>query len=370
VAVVVCIVLVLLGYQEWGVLEIEKEGKVSDAEGLDVIFVRGHKDPYSYIATIEHLCGSLCSIGGNFSDGKFFKHRTIPQMKCDAYFQEEVMSIQGHGQQHAPNTIPNEWLNAFTLGGIVPVSEWYIDENYIDSDEVLTTVTNNDNQVLYWSETYVNSMIDLAKEGKLPGNYGLHETNALRNALRVAQEQIRGGRVLVIGSENPWVEACVLEAGAASVVTLEFATIKTDHSKLVAMTPLEFGKEYVEGTLGQFDAVVSFSSLEHTGLGRYGDALNPWGDILEVARAWCVTRDGGALVVGVMYGKDALKFNAGRWYGAMRWPYLTTNWYQEWRAPTATYDGEVQRMHVFRKRSQRSRISNENDGKVYSHSSR
>ena len=24
-------------------------------------------------------------------------------------------------------------------------------------------------------------------------------------------------------------------------------------------------------------------------LGRYGDALNPWGDILTVARAWCVS---------------------------------------------------------------------------------
>jgi hypothetical protein len=24
-------------------------------------------------------------------------------------------------------------------------------------------------------------------------------------------------------------------------------------------------------------------------LGRYGDALNPWGDILTIARAWCVS---------------------------------------------------------------------------------
>lgn len=82
---------------------------------------------------------------------------------------------------------------------------------------------------------------------------------------------------------------------------------------------------YVNGTLELFDAVVSFSSLEHSGLGRYGDALNLWGDILEVVRTWRVTRDGGALVVGVPYGNDEVKFNAGRWYGPKRWPYLSTN---------------------------------------------
>ena len=34
---------------------------------------------------------------------------------------------------------------------------------------------------------------------------------------------IEGGRVLVVGSETPWVEACLLEAGAAQIVTLEYA---------------------------------------------------------------------------------------------------------------------------------------------------
>ena len=38
-----------------------------------------------------------------------------------------------------------------------------------------------------------------------------------------------------------------------------------------------------------FDAVVSFSSIEHSGLGRYGDALNPWGDLIASAQAWYIT---------------------------------------------------------------------------------
>ena len=93
-----------------------------------------------------------------------------------------------------------------------------------------------------------------------------------------------------------------------------------------------------------FDAVVSFSSVEHSGLGRYGDALNPWGDVLEIARAHCVCKLGGSLVLAVMYGADKLEFNAHRIYGSIRWPYLVTNWKQVHREAEG-----YQRVHVFEK---------------------
>ena len=310
---------------------------------------------YSYIETIEHLCGPLCQVGGNFDDGPYFQHRTIQKMDCDAYFKKEVMYLDGHGQKQAPQMIPNEWKDAFTIGGAVPVSERYIDENYVQADKAISTTTNLGNQVLRWDQSYVDSMVVAASKAELKGNYGRDETNSLREALHVAKDQILGGRVLVVGSENPWVEACVLDAGAASVVTLEFAPIVTDHPQIEALTPFEYHERYVDGTLGLFDTIVSFSSLEHSGLGRYGDALNPWGDILEVARTWCVTKDGGSLLIGVMYGNDEIEFNAHRRYGDLRWPFLTTNWHQEWRADKANYRGEQQRIHIFRKRTSDSR---------------
>ena len=79
----------------------------------------------------------------------------------------------------------------------------------------------------------------------------------------------------------------------------------------------EFMKSYLNGTLGLFDAVVTFSSVEHSGLGRNGDILNPWGDIIAIARAWCVTTINGSLTIGVMFDhdKDYLKYNSARWYG-------------------------------------------------------
>jgi hypothetical protein len=77
------------------------------------------------------------------------------------------------------------------------------------------------------------------------------------------------------------------------------------------MTPLQFRKSYLSDTLGMFDAIVTFSSVEHSGLGRYGDALNPWGDIIAIARAWCVTKQGWSLTIGVMYDykNDCIRFN-------------------------------------------------------------
>ena len=43
------------------------------------------------------------------------------------------------------------------------------------------------------------------------------------------------------------------------------------------------------------DFVVTYSSLEHSGLGRYGDKLNPAADLEAMAQAWCMLKPGGGL---------------------------------------------------------------------------
>ena len=64
----------------------------------------------------------------------------------------------------------------------------------------------------------------------------------------------------------------------------------------------DFNAAFLNGTIGEFDAVVSFSSLEHSGLGRYGEGMHPWGDLVSMAKAWCVMKEGGRLLVGVPTG--------------------------------------------------------------------
>ncbi len=42
----------------------------------------------------------------------------------------------------------------------------------------------------------------------------------------------------------------------------------------------------------QYDLAISYSSVEHAGLGRYGDPFNFYGDLMEMARLSCVVRPG------------------------------------------------------------------------------
>ena len=276
-------------------------------------------------------CGDLCRVhAGDFCDGMFFRQRSV-RVNCRAIFSDSVFIARGHGRVEPPRDIPESLIHEFTLNGAIPVTKRYFDQKYLMSSAKTST----------WTRDLVSSWTKLASKGKLKGNYGITETNHLRNALKHARG-IRDGRVLVIGSENPWVEACVLEAGASSVVTLEYGKITSLHPSVTSMTPSEFKNDFLRGKLGLFDAIVTFSSVEHSGLGRYGDALNPWGDVLEIARAHCVCKPGGSLVVAVMYGSDELQYNAHRVYGELRWPYLASNWVQVHRESRGN-----QRVHVF-----------------------
>jgi hypothetical protein len=154
---------------------------------------------------------------------------------------------------------------------------------------------------------------------------------------------IRGGHVLVVGSENPWVEACALHAGARLVTTPEYGEITSLHPSVKTMKPSEARGAFASGTMPMFDAVVTFSSMEHSGLGRYGDGLNPWGDLQGIARTWYVTRPGGELFLAVPVGPDLIEYNAHRKYGPLMLSHLTANWIQDVRFPGS------QPVHIFHK---------------------
>ncbi|CAC5416719.1 unnamed protein product [Mytilus coruscus] len=292
--------------------------------------------PQESLDAVEYIrmdCGKLCETNAKGVPGPYFDQITVPT-DCQALFKNEHID-RGHGLSNAPKTIPKDLRMDFTMNNRLKVSSWYFnDEEYLGKTAKLAV----------WPEQIIEDYISLAKGNKLKGTYGVSETNALRDGLKHAPG-IMNGRVLVIGSEIPWVEACALEAGAREVVTLEYGKIVSKHPKIKTMVPVQFRKSYLNKTLGSFDAIVTFSSIEHSGLGRYGDGLNPWGDIIAIARGWCVTKEGGSLTIGVQYSyeRDYIKFNAARWYGKIRYPYLTTNWKQHYRG------FGHQRVHVFTK---------------------
>ncbi|KHJ93901.1 hypothetical protein OESDEN_06176 [Oesophagostomum dentatum] len=156
---------------------------------------------------------------------------------------------------------------------------------------------------------------------------------AVYHALNAFPQRNRKG--LVVGSQKPWVEVFALRNGAREVVTLEYQNISisgTDRVKYVH--PIELAQQW-QSYKGQFDFVLSFSTIEHSGLGRYGDPLDPIGDLREVWKITCLLKPGGYFFLGVPTGQDAIVFNLHRIYGVLRLAMVMTGF--EW---VATYSGD------------------------------
>ncbi|KAF8578944.1 DUF268-domain-containing protein [Ramaria rubella] len=150
---------------------------------------------------------------------------------------------------------------------------------------------------------------------------------------------VRGKRGLVIGSETPWLESMLLEYGTANLSTLEFGEIQTTHPQLTTFTPQEFTLKFLQGKIAPFDFAISYSSIEHDGLGRYGDVLNPIGDLQTMARMLSVVKPGGFMFLGVPCCEDALYWNAHRVYGPMRFTEMFAGWRTLGSAPRDALEG-------------------------------
>ncbi len=179
-----------------------------------------------------------------------------------------------------------------------------------------------------WTREFVEEMIANASKDHLQGGYGFEPSHDMRSGMHAMN--LKGKIVLVIGSVMPWAEAIALEAGAREVHTLEYGRIHCTHPKIKTMTPWEARARVLNGTMIKYDAIISYSSVEHSGLGRYGDALNPWGDMQSIARAWCITKPGGQMLLGVMEcpTEDRIDFNLHRCYHSALYTQLTANWEQ------------------------------------------
>jgi len=291
--------------------------------------------PKDRIGRLLHNCGGICDYRAPREESVFFDYVKV-NVDCEGLGENDAIDEATTFENPLPK-IPDELLDAFTYGGKVSVRNYHggIKKNYY---------LNKTADMHVWKEDLVDKMATECKAGTLSGNYEVHRTNAMVQGLR--KLQVAGARVLVIGSENPWLEACIIAEGAEQVTTLEYGEIISEHPKINTATPAHMRKvwrDYFES----FDVVATFSSVEHSGLARYGDAFNPWGDSQTIARAWCLTKKGGRLVIGVPTGHDSIEYNAHRIYGRVMYPHLVANWKQVYAEPGASVDGDSAQQYVY-----------------------
>jgi hypothetical protein len=78
---------------------------------------------------------------------------------------------------------------------------------------------------------------------------------------------VDGKHVLVIGSQTPWIETILLNKGAKHITTFDYVKIKSEHPQVEVITPEELSDKFLKKI--RYDVIISFSSVEHSGLGRY-----------------------------------------------------------------------------------------------------
>jgi hypothetical protein len=136
----------------------------------------------------------------------------------------------------------------------------------------------------------------VASGGSISCPHYPHSAEDVAMAVKKVGMNLKNAKVGVISSISPWVEHVLRSQGASRVITVDYnhpivcSGIEWIDSKGVA----KFSSE--DGT---YDMLVSFSGIEHSGLGRYRDPINPDGDIEAMADMHRALAPGGYLLLAI-----------------------------------------------------------------------
>ncbi len=250
---------------------------------------------------------------------------------------------------------------AYTLNGQIGHEDWHWANR------------QNGASTKRWDEGEIARHIANARRNVCHSSYRNGDGSSCCGAMRKYKRYIDGQRGLVLGSQLPWVESLLLAHGAAHVTTIEYMPTEcvpsagardSPCSRMRIIHPKLAASEYLAAVSGeetnrrdsnstaQWDFAFTYSSYEHDGLGRYGDPLNPSGDIESVQKVRCQLKPGGLLFIGVPTARrDLLVWNAHRIYGPKRLPLLSANFEVLdvlGHAPSGTTDAT--RLHRYEKR--------------------
>jgi hypothetical protein len=202
-----------------------------------------------------------------------------------------------------PEEIPSALRDRYTLDGNIPLQKLYFNQT--------TSVSRT-----FTLQKYINVLKALAN-----GSFEYYG-NTLSFIMAATKDfPLVGKHVCVFGAMNVNCDAIALFSGADKVDILEYNLPVTEHPQVRSISH----SEALQNGL-QWDSAFSISSFEHDGLGRYGDPLDPDGDLRAMNEACRMLRPGGLLYLSVPVGTDCLVWNAHRIYGNKRLPMLLESW--------------------------------------------
>ena len=207
--------------------------------------------------------------------------------------------------------------NVFTHNNLIPVVD-----SYYHPDQYKNLVIPNWNNIIneyignFTREKILNNLH--GKENYPIGDLQYKQGGASFYYCRLLDKyDVKNKKVAIIGSENPWIEAIVYNYGCREITTVEYNKPHIEHENFKVISYDEFkNSDY------KFDMILSYSSIEHSGLGRYGDDIDPNGDMDTMNTVHEHLNNDGFIGLGIPIGKDTLLWNANRIYGRYRLPIL------------------------------------------------
>lgn len=206
-----------------------------------------------------------------------------------------------------PHSVPEEYYMQFTMEGRIPVERMYVDDSNVGKGTHYKA-----------DRAQVEVLVDQFR--RIRAGLAQHKLTWLFEALKAYP--VIGQRVAVIGSAEPSTEAALLAHEAVHVTTIEYNNLTYSHPNLTQVRQCE-----LQGLYGTFDTIVTLSSLDHDGLGRYGDLVDPDADLkaMKVVRN-LLKHDIGVLLMTVPIGPDVVVWNLHRRYGQLRLPLFLRGW--------------------------------------------
>ena len=261
----------------------------------------GDEEYYTNILQrITTLCGDTCDMDAYFQDKK-------SNPACQTLVHEPLFH-QSAIRWPPPPVIPLVLLPAYPMNGRIRIKECYFHDRTAGADA-------------FWTEDCINDRCMAIANGTWYGSCSSPDAvRAVREAIKEAN--VMGKHIVVVGPTTPWVGCLLLNEGARHATTLEYGPVLSSHLKLSASRPYSICAMGRNGTLSKFDGMATFSSLEHSRLGRYGGLLNPFGDAIGIATIWCLCKANAFMVLGISsaragaYGQDGdhVYWNAHRVY--------------------------------------------------------
>jgi hypothetical protein len=171
----------------------------------------------------------------------------------------------------------------------------------------------NNNWEIKWSNVMIDKMLELCDnleyEKLSPNDYPKSSLQFVEVFNKLVN--VTGKTCLVLGSISPWIECLLLHFNAKSVTTLDYVLPECNY-KINILSMDNYKKEM------KYDVIISFSSLEHDGLGRYGDPINPNGDIDACIEAYSMLNEEGYFICGIPIGNGCIEGNFHRIYNQKR----------------------------------------------------